>query len=172
MIFESEFAILTFLVFSLTAAAWWYTNGVSFSFGQFNLGQLTEIKSDPIRSIQRPANAPNLLPTTPPVSVNHPIAVQADNTGVAAGSVPLDPNAQLDRISQILRDAIAVADKAERLHNAAHEQLDSAHYALQNLLDELSGVMPVTSAPKAQRDANTSLAQAPSRQSYVTALAA
>ena len=172
MIFESEFAILTILVFSLTATVWWYTHGVSFSLGQFNLGELTAIQNNPNRSIRRPANGPILLPSTTPSAASLPIAVTADNTGITPGSIPLDQNTQLDRISQILRDAIAVADKAERLHNAAHEQLDSAHYALQNLLDELSGVMPVTSSAKALRDVTRAPTHAPSRQSYVTALAA
>lgn len=175
MIFESEFAILTFLVFSMTATVWWYTHGVSLSLGQFNLAELTAIQNNPNRSSRRPPNGPILLPSTTTASANPPevvIAENADTNGTTSGSTPLDQNAQLDRISQILRDAIAVANKAERLHNAAHEQLDSAHYALQNLLDELSGVIPVTSSAKAQRDVTIAPTHAPSRQIYVTALAA
>ncbi len=167
MIFESEFVILTILVFSLTATTWWYTHGVSFS-----LADLTVIQNKPNQSIRRAANAPMLLPATAPASTPSIKKTELQAFSVVAGSVPLDQNTQLDRVAQILQSAIELADKAERLHNAANEQLDGAHYALQNLLDELSTVMPIASPAKAQRDVSAGATQTPRRQTYVTALAA
>ncbi len=177
MIFESEFVFLTILVFSLTAAVWLHTHGFSFS-----LAELTTIQNNLHQPMRRPAKTPMLLPSAIPLSTPTPVKAEtpAANTPaansqaamIAAGSIPLDQNAQLNRVSQILQSAIELADKAERLHNAAHEQLDGAHYALQNLLDELSTVMPVTSPAKAHTDVSAGPAQAYRRQTYVTALAA
>lgn len=177
MIFESEFVFLTILVFSLTAAVWLHTHGFSFS-----LAELTTIQNNLHQPMRRPAKTPMLLPSAIPLSTPTPVKAEtpAANTPaansqaamIAAGSIPLDQNAQLNRVSQILQSAIELADKAERLHNAAHEQLDGAHYALQNLLDELSTVMPVTSPAKAHTDVSAGPAQAHRRQTYVTALAA
>ena len=48
MIFESEFVILTILVFSLTAAVRLHTHGFSFS-----LAELTTIQNNPSQSIRR-----------------------------------------------------------------------------------------------------------------------
>ena len=165
MIFESEFVILTILVFSLTAAVRLHTHGFSFS-----LAELTTIQNKPSQSIRRTAYAPLLLPSAASTPVSEKTELQASI--ITAGSVPLGQNTQLNRVSQILQTAIELADKAERLHNAAHEQLDGAHYALQNLLDELSTVMPIASPAKAQRDVSAGPAQTPRRQTYVTALAA
>ncbi|MEQ1697449.1 MAG: hypothetical protein ABL901_16575 [Hyphomicrobiaceae bacterium] len=167
MIFDQEFIILTILVFSLTAAAWVYTHGVA-----FNLADLTTIQKNPNQPIRRSAIAPLLLPSTPPVTA--PVAEKAElqSAGLAVGSTPLDQHTQLDRIAGILQTAIELAGKAERLHNAAHEQLDGAHYALQNLLDELSAVMPVSAPAKGNHDAPAAYVHQPRRQTYVTALAA
>jgi hypothetical protein len=167
MIIESGFIILAILVFSVTATVWLQIHGLPFS-----LADLTTIQNKPNHSIRRPANAPMLLPSAPPPSAHVFEKSQPQTTIVPAGTIPLDQSTQLDRISQILQTAIGLADKAERLHNAAHEQLDSAHYALQNLLDELSTVMPIASPAKALRDASTAPAQSPRRQTYVTAIAA
>ncbi len=182
MIFESEFVFLTILVFSLTAAVWLHTHGFSFS-----LAELTTIQNNLHQPMRRPAKTPILLPSAIPLCTPTPVkaetpaantpaansqAANSQSAIIAAGSIPLDQNAQLNRVSQILQSAIELADKAERLHNAAHEQLDGAHYALQNLLDELSTVMPVTSPAKAHTDVSAGPAQAHRRQTYVTALAA
>lgn len=171
MIIESEFIILAFLVFSLTATVWLQIHGLPFS-----LADLTTIENKPNHSFRQSPNAPLLLPANAALSapVITPVIAKTSELAslIPAGSVPLDQNTQLDRISQILQTAIGLADKAERLHNAAHEQLDSAHYALQNLLDELSAVMPITSPARAIRDASTAPAQSPRRQTYVTAIAA
>lgn len=167
MIFDSEFVILTILVFSLTAAVWWYKHGNSYS-----LADLTTIQKRPNQPIRRSANAPVLLPSTPAESPRIYDQAEPQSAAIPAGSVPLGQDTQLDRVSQILRSAIELADKAERLHNAAHEQLDSAHYALQNLLDELSTVMPVSAPAKAPSIASAAATQSSRRPTYVTALAA
>ena len=177
MIFESEFVFLTILVFSLTAAVWLHTHGFTFS-----LAELTTIQNNLHQPMRRPAKTPMLLPSAIPLSTPTPVkaktpaantqAANSQAANIAAGSIPLDQNAQLSRVSQILQSAIELADKAERLHNAAHEQLDGAHYALQNLLDELSTVMPVTSPAKAHSGVAAGPAQAHRRPTYVTALAA
>ena len=171
MFLESEFIILTIMVFSLTAAVWIQIHGFPFS-----LADLTTIQNKPKQTIRRSMSHPMLLPTAIPLAApldettdltTDPQAIEA-----AAGTTPLDQTTQLSRVSKILQSAFALADKAERLHNAAHEQLDGAHYALQNLLDELSTVMTITSPAIVQRDASYATSHAQTRQTYVTAIAA
>lgn len=49
--------------------------------------------------------------------------------------------AQWLRLSQILDDAVADANRAGFLHSKADQQISLATYALYNLVDELSPVM-------------------------------
>jgi hypothetical protein len=172
MIIESEFIILAVLIFSLTAALWLRANGMPFSLADLTIVQpRTAISSS--NAAPKTGSSPFLLPVSPmSVVANFPETV-SEQSPERAASIPLDTETQLNRVSFILQNAIDLAAKAERLHNAAHEQLDSAHYALQNLLDELSAVMPgvngtkPTVAPPPYADAALTR-----RPAYMTALAA
>jgi hypothetical protein len=76
------------------------------------------------------------------------------------------------RLNQIVSSAVDCAQAVERLHRTAHEQVDSAHYALQNLLNELSAVMPITAPNQTHRDVASIRPRAQLRAVYETALAA
>ena len=67
-------------------------------------------------------------------------------TTSAASSIPSTAPAQFKRVARILKTNFEATDRAQRLHGAAGEQIGAAHYALQNLADELAGIMtPSTS---------------------------
>jgi len=173
MIFESEFLILTLAIFSVTAASWWLLHGPTFKLADLTIVEPRE-KSRHSRIRQKSTHSPVLLPVsaaTASVASAPPAVLSVTTNPGDKPDQPLDAQAQLNRVSHILQNAINVAAKAERLHNAAHEQLDSAHYALQNLLSELSTVMPIASKVAAAQatPAKTFPAERPA---YITALAA
>jgi hypothetical protein len=136
MTFEPEFLIIAGVIFVLTGSFWLYREGPLF-------GRLTILQARSTQpNLTRGSAAPRLLAIAP-VTV-------ASDTDVAS-PVPVD-GGQLGCLSRIVNSGIATADRAERLHRAAGEQVDGAHYALQNLLDELSAVMTITTASKGRRD--------------------
>ena len=178
MTIEPEFYLIALAVLTLTAAVRFRHDG----FGPGGLWQalaaLTTVKSkfDMRHSNKRYPKAP-----TAPVLLVVPASAQV---GAAEPQVPAKPQpvaglirrdgaAQLDRISQIVNSAIETADRAKRLHVAAHEQVDSAHYALQNLLDELSAVMSTGPFAKSTRNATvTPMTRPATSHAAFTALAA
>jgi len=170
MIFESEFLILTIAIFSVTAASWWLSRGPSFTLADLTIVE-PRAKSLNSRVRQKSTHSPVLLPVSAAPASAALAQPAADRHPTFPSDKPLDAQTQLNRVSHILQNAIDVAAKAERFHNAAHEQLDSAHYALQNLLSELSAVMPIASkvAVAETTPAKTFPAERPV---YITALAA
>lgn len=172
MIFESEFLILAMLVFSATAAAWWFARGPAFSLADLTIVE-PRAKSATSKSAHKSAHNRVLLPGGAVSADAGSHVVASPGIPNRPGDMPLDTQTQLNRVSIILQNAIDLAANAESLHNAAHEKLDSAHYALQNLLDELSAVMPIASPSKAAiQPASPSRSFPPERPVYVTALAA
>ena len=141
MTIEPEFVFIAGLVFVLTGSFWLYREGQPLFAGLF---QSRSAKPKFVRGL----HSPRLLTVALPVSV---AAVRAASS--PAGLI----DGQLNSLSQIVNTGIATADRAERLHCAAGEQVDGAHYALQNLLDELSAVMTITTAAKGRRDNRLSL---------------
>ena len=55
------------------------------------------------------------------------------------------------RLANIVSVSIGKAENAKRLHLAANEQVDSADYALQNLLVELAAVMKIVAPARSTR---------------------
>jgi hypothetical protein len=107
------------------------------------------------------------------VAASSAVGVIKADAGVSRGGSPsLSVGDQVSRLSAIVTTAIDGARDADRLHRAANEQLDAAHYALQNLLHDLSAVMSIT-APSVQR-VETAVTQlrASSLPVFETALAA
>lgn len=88
---------------------------------------------------------------------SHRVAAPAiDATLIAAGrrSIALPASAmtlqqQWTRAVRPLEAATETARTVTSLHESAGRQLDSVDYALQQLLDDLSAVMPVQRAPRA-----------------------
>ena len=75
------------------------------------------------------------------------------------------------RLGTIVAASVDTAARAQHLHRTAHEQVDSAHYALQNLLNELSAIMPI-SAPASSTKPPATRSRVTLRPVYETALAA
>lgn len=108
--------------------------------------------------------------------VARPVPAIAKPRPCASGAaVPVDNRlstaTQINRLTHIVDAAAETAHAAGRLHRQAHEQVDAAHYALQNLLAELTAVMPV-SAPVVTAPKMTLDRAIPTRRVYHTALAA
>ena len=78
----------------------------------------------------------------------------------------------INRLSGIVASAVDQARSAEQFHRSAREQVDAAHYALQNLLDELSAVMPVAKADLPRRTGAVRLVRQPMTAGFEAALAA
>lgn len=76
------------------------------------------------------------------------------------------------RIGEIVAASVDTAMRARALHRTAHEQVDSAHYALQNLLSELSAIMPIAAPTSAATQSLTTRSRVTLRPVYETALAA
>jgi hypothetical protein len=91
---------------------------------------------------------------------------------VEADAGHLSSSAQIGKICDIITIAGERARSAERLHRAAHEQIDAAHYALQNLLNELSAVMPIQAPASPSSAPRVATLAATRRVAYETALAA
>lgn len=150
MMIEPEFLFIAGFVFVLTGSFWLYREGpLAFT----GLSQPRSAKPEFIRGL----HSPQLLTVAPALALR-----PASALGLAAHTLAAPPpaglaNGQLSCLSHIVNAGIATANRAERLHCAAGEQVDGAHYALQNLLDELSGVMAITTASMGRRDNRLSL---------------
>ena len=80
--------------------------------------------------------------------------------------------AHMARVGDIVAASIETALRAQRLHRTAHERVDSAHYALQNLLSELSAIMPIIAPAPSTRQSPVARSRTALRPVYETALAA
>lgn len=69
-------------------------------------------------------------------------------TSGLAGAPRLDVSAQWACVASVIDRAIGSAREVEALQVSAQEQIDSAVYALDGLLDELADVMPVGGFPE------------------------
>lgn len=151
MIFESEFQNLAILNFILTASAWLYGHGLpeSYTSATHRANATDTNTAGKLKQAAKPAFVllPVTRPTPPAIATNMPLDQSDTKRDDQRQANRLTATAQLDRISQILAASQDVADNAQRLHMEAHEQIDSAQYALQNLLAELSAVMPVATPP-------------------------
>ncbi len=83
-----------------------------------------------------------------PGPVIAPDAIAARRT-IATPAAPMDGREQWRRATASLTAASALARSADRLHADAGRQLDSVEYALQQLIDDLSAIMPVPRPPRA-----------------------
>lgn len=194
MFYASEIAAIAGTLSLLTALGWLVTNGLPFSLADLTTirkpsGDGAEANSSNSIGAQKAASHKFvLLPVTAsrapvrgaalskpaPVSATAPLAPAVPPAAPSPAAVPtpvkvpLDAETQLQFVARALNDSIELADKANRLHTSAQQQLDAAHYALQNLLAELSLVLPVK-APAKESGVQQSAA---GRTVYVTALAA
>lgn len=180
MLYDPEVQILAFLIFAMLGAIWSWRVGLFAHIGDLTVIERARPDEKPAKAAVSGLRAPVLLaPSTDLAQVRpQPAAAVAPTSGTTT-TVPsaqlLDPATQLSLVSRVLNEAIETAERAERLHAAAHERLDSAHYALQNLLAELSSVLPVAAPaalPETLTDALAQAAPPSSRPTYVTALAA
>jgi len=98
-------------------------------------------------------------PLTPVTAGNHADPVKS-------------PAFHMARLEDIVMAASETARHAERFHYAAHQQIDAANYAIQNLLDELSAVMTVTGHALPHRSSPSRVVRTQNRPRYQDALAA
>lgn len=191
MSIEPEYLILAFIILSLTTVSWMAMGGSP------GLAALTTLEPQPqaeprvqAKGQRRPAptrlvrakapaaapvatahaKPPSNLRVTPPFAPATPVegAAAPRATNSAAAATPLLSGSQIGRLSHIVGSAVATARQAEHLHRSANEQLDAAHYALQNLMIELAAVMPVAAAASVGRSAKPLPMTRPARPSYET----
>lgn len=144
MIFEPEILLLAVIVVSITTMLWSKSIALDPAFSGLAIQRLGGVE---------PAIAARILAHRKPLLLTS--APRSDGAVSLPAHMPLQLQApteqsgqsQIVRLSQIVNAAIETAGHAERLQRSAHEQIDSAHYALQNLLDELSAIMPAAVAP-------------------------
>lgn len=154
MMIEPEFLIIAGLVFIFTATVWVRQHGLKalvadrapLSQAVFTqwLRQSEPSARPHLLAVTSTGQAPSMRPCLTSDVASSP-SDERDDTSMSRGQ-------QLGFLSHIVASAVASADRAERLQCAAGEQVDGAHYALQNLLDELSTVMSITAPSKGRRD--------------------
>lgn len=172
MMFGPEFLMVALVFLCLTGAVWLSRYGLSSGISAFPAKPMATGLS--VRSIQRQSASRVMLPSSSPAFDTGSSQLRtAENRRSLSVKFSNDINveSQLCCLSRIVNSAIEAAASAERLHCAARDQLDGAHYAIQNLFDELSAVMTITASPMSRRDTNVVLRHS-STPLYVTALAA
>ena len=87
---------------------------------------------------------------------------QGDAQPETRGAAPLEPKSpelsrevQWERVAGVLSGAIDGVKRTQDYHASASQQLDAAHYAVQNLVAELAGTMPVDRLKAAAEPAKT-----------------
>ena len=172
MMFGPEFLMVALVVLCLTGAVWLRSYGFSSGIPAIPAKPMATGLS--VRSIDRQSASRVMLLSSPAAfDAGSSQLRTAENKRSLSDKVSNDINveSQLGCLSRIVNSAIETAASAERLHCAARDQLDGAHYAIQNLFDELSAVMTITASPMSRRDTNVVLRHS-STPRYVTALAA
>jgi hypothetical protein len=177
MISEPAFLVVAAMAFSLTAAVWWKSNGYALEMPQFWTAPSPKAAVR-LLPFKQPAGRLSGIPALigPTLSAPRPSIASSPSImtpGASQANTPFDRSAQMDRLAGIVTAAVATAGEAERLHRAAHEQVDAADYALQNLIDELSAVIPgLAPAASTSRDVRAPALRNTRRPAYETALAA
>jgi hypothetical protein len=179
MFFDTDFLVVVGVIFAVTALFW------SRSFAQLawartmkraEMNSVTELPFAVAPSTVglRTAARRRMVPAV--VAVKVPASAPAIETVREATVVPktgrLTVDTQVARIAEIVTRAVDGARDADRLHHAAHEQLDAAHYALQNLLHELSAVMSVPGLNVVRTDTPNLETEVAAVASFETAMAA
>ena len=144
--FDPEHLILPFIVVSLATLGWMAIGG-----GR-RIAAITKLM--PIRTASRvPARVHLIKPGARPAfgPVRSATTTDGAERVIQSTNVAAKVETQITSLGRIVASAVDTAHKAERLHRTAHEQVDAAHYALQNLMNELSAVMPVATPVAASR---------------------
>ncbi len=179
MFFDTDLAVLAGAIFAVTAVFW-----IS-SFAPLVWAASTA-RVDESRSLELPFMVAQrgamlrksvlrrMVPVEPAVIVRElaPVGEPVVAAKVEPDSQRMTVDTQVARISEIVTRAVDGARDAGRLHEAAHEQLDAAHYALQNLLHELSAVMSVPGATVGQAASVKPVVPVAAVAPFETALAA
>ena len=146
MTFDPEYLILAFIVVSLATLAWMAVGGDRV------LAAIT--RRVPKQTTRRaPARVHLIKPDARPAfgPVRSATTTDGAERVIRSTNSATPVETQITRLGSIVTSAVATARHAERLHRTAHEQVDAAHYALQNLLNELSAVMPIATPVAASR---------------------
>ena len=166
MIMNPEIFIAIFTLLSLAGLAGLKAGGYAFP-GREALAMLTVAeRAVPVRRLAPKAVPAAIQLRTMAEPVRGPIEVGRAEEAADATQT------HIGRLNGIVAAAVDTARNAERLHRGAHEQVDAAHYALQNLLNELSLVMPVAAPGLPARTAAPREAREQTRRAVETAMAA
>lgn len=184
MFFDTDLLVVVGVIFAVTALVWSRSAAVEWVAKVRMRAQQVPVADLPFAGTGRPTMGRKpamrrMVPATNPVAaaaaepVVVPVAgdmVGVDTLGSVTGRLSVDT--QVARIAEIVTRAVDGARDADRLHHAAHRQLDAADYALQNLLHELAAVMSVPGVGSARTVKATAVADVSPAVSFETAMAA
>ena len=168
MTLDPEYLLLAGIVLSLTALVWFTPLRRSVFVAPSKAAARSPPRNRPVRLMA----AQPYSGTTAGVSQGQGIAVE--DAGVATHKPSTDTlvSPHMARLQVIVTVTLDTAHLAQRLHKSAHEQVDGAHYALQNLLNELSSVMSIAGPVQPDPGVTVLHARPQHRPTYQTALAA
>jgi hypothetical protein len=179
MFFDTDLLVVVGVIFAVTALFW------SRSFAQLAWARtMTRAEQNSVTELpfavapstvgSRKAVLRRMVPAVVAVKVPEiaPAVEPIGEVTVAPKTGRLSVDTQVARIAEIVTRAVDGARDADRLHHAAHEQLDAAHYALQNLLHELSAVMSVPGLNVARAEKPNPEPEVAAAASFETAMAA
>jgi hypothetical protein len=179
MFFDTDLLVVIGVIFAVTAIFW------SRSFAQLAWARVnSRAAQSPVAELPflvaprgagvRKAVLRRMVPAAVTVKVPAIVPVKEALAAAEVASVTgrLSVDSQVARITEIVTRAVDGARDAGRLHHAAHEQLDAADYALQNLMHELSAVMRVPGAQAARAETPQSATEVAAVASFATAMAA
>jgi hypothetical protein len=179
MFFDTDLLVVVGVIFAVTALFW------SRSFVQLAWARSTmhaaqsPVAELPFTVAQCGAGVRKVMPrrmVPAVVAAKVPAIAPLKEAVIAATVAPvtgrLSVDRQVARIAEIVTRAVDGARDADRLHHAAHEQLDAADYALQNLMHELSAVMRLPGAQPARAETCKPATKVAAVASFATAMAA
>jgi hypothetical protein len=179
MFFDADLLVVAGVIFAATAL-FWNRSFVQLAWAHAGARAVhSPVAELPFMVAQRGAGARKavlrrMVPAV--VAVHVPGIASVKEAVVVATAAPetgrLSVDRQVARIAEIVTRAVDGARDADRLHHAAHEQLDAADYALQNLMHELSAVMRVPGAQVARPETSKPAAEVAAMASFATAMAA
>lgn len=150
MFFDTDLLVVVGVIFAVTAMSWTRSLARLAWAHATSRAEQASVVALPFAVAERSSSArkavlrrmvPAVVAANGPAVALRPEMVVATPTKVATDR--LSVGSQVARIAEIVTRAVEGARDADRLHHAAHEQLDAADYALQNLMHELSAVMSV-----------------------------
>jgi hypothetical protein len=179
MFFDTDLLVVVGIIFAATAFFWNRSSAVQWVAKARMRAQQAPVADLPFalvgqrvtsRKVALRRMVPAAIPLVP--AIVEPVVAPVDEVALGAVTGRLSVDSQVARIAEIVTRAVDGARDADRLHHAAHRQLDAADYALQNLLHELAAVMTMPDVGSARTVKATAVAGVAPAASFDTAMAA